>query len=181
MDRGFTGDEFRIRTGAGDKHLRLLARNGLRYEFEMNMGRPNWRNEEVRFPLYLGEGMWEGVILDVGNPQCAVLVDEFPENWQVLGAAVERYPRFPRRTNVSFFRVLDDHTIEARFWERGAGETLSSGTGSTGAALAAILRGVVRGPVRVVTVAGDLMLRWEGDAFLSGPAEIVARGEYFSG
>jgi diaminopimelate epimerase len=69
--------------------------------------------------------------------------------------------------------------VEARFYERGAGETLSSGTGSTGAAIAAILRALVKSPVSVVTPAGKLGLRWDGDVFLVGPAEIVARGEYY--
>jgi len=83
---------------------------------------------------------------------------------------------------VSFVRAVDAHTIEARFYERGAGATLSSGTGSTGAAVAAILRRVVESPVRVVTEGEDLRLRWDDSVYLTGPAEIVGVGEfYFSG
>jgi diaminopimelate epimerase len=67
-----------------------------------------------------------------------------------------------------------------RFYERGAGETVSSGTGSTGAAAAAVERGMVESPVEVLTPAGSLLLRLEGDAFLTGPAEIVAEGEFFT-
>ncbi len=178
VERGDARDDLRILTGAGEKHFRLLSRDSHRYQFESNMGRPAWKAEELHFPLYLFGGMREGAILDVGNPQCAVAVDEFPENWQSVGAEIERHPRFPRRTNVSFFRKLDERSIEARFWERGAGETLSSGTGSTGAALAAMLLGMVSGPVRVVAAAGEQVVRWEGDAFLTGPAEIVAVGEF---
>jgi diaminopimelate epimerase len=66
--------------------------------------------------------------------------------------------------------------LEVRFWERGAGETMSSGTGSAGAFAAAVLRGLVRSPARVVTPAGPLELRWDGEVFLTGPAEIVADG-----
>jgi diaminopimelate epimerase len=119
-------------------------------------------------------------ILDVGNPQCVVFVDEFPPNWEALGAEIEAHPHFPKRTNVSFVRVVDPHAIETRFYERGAGVTLSSGTGSTGAAVAAILRELVSSPVEVRTPAGEaLRLRWDESVFLTGPAEIIATGEFF--
>ena len=76
--------------------------------------------------------------------------------------------------------MIDRHTIDVRFFERGAGETMSSGTGSTGAAAAAVARGLVETPVRVLTPAGPLDLRWDGeDILLSGPAEIVAAGEFY--
>jgi diaminopimelate epimerase len=77
-------------------------------------------------------------------------------------------------------RKVDDHTIDVRFWERGAGETMSSGTGSTGAMFAAALRGLVASPIKVETPAGPLQLRLEdGTAHLIGPAEIIATGEYY--
>jgi diaminopimelate epimerase len=96
-----------------------------------------------------------------------------------LGREIETLPRFPNRTNVSFVKVLDRHAIDVRFWERGAGETLSSGTGSTGAGVAAILSGKVESPVRIQTPAGDLRLAWQDEVTLEGPAVIVARGEYY--
>ncbi len=100
----------------------------------------------------------------------------------MLGAEIEGHPHFPKRTNVSFVRAVDAHTIEARFYERGAGATLSSGTGSTGAAVAAILRKVVSSPVRIITEGEDLNLRWDDSVYLTGPAEIVGAGEfYFAG
>ncbi|MBI4877551.1 MAG: diaminopimelate epimerase, partial [Acidobacteria bacterium] len=78
------------------------------------------------------------------------------------------------------FRGTGEHTIEALFWERGAGETMSSGTGSTGAAAAAMHCGIVTSPVRVVTPAGPLDIRFDqGAANLTGPAEIVAGGEFY--
>jgi len=121
------------------------------------------------------------VILDVGNPQCAVPVDDFEFDWRSAGAAIERDSRFPNRTNVSFIRQADRHTIEARFWERGAGETNSSGTGSTGAAMAAVARGFAESPVTVLTPAGPLQLRFGKDAFLTGPAEYIADGFFYYG
>ena len=122
----------------------------------------------------------ECVILNVGNPQCAVFVENFDFDWAALGASLERHPRFPNRTNVSFVRVIDRHTLDVKFYERGAGVTMSSGTGSTGAAAAARARNLVESPVRVLTPAGDLNLRWEADdILLEGPAEIVAAGEFY--
>ena len=76
-------------------------------------------------------------------------------------------------------RAVDEHTIDVRFWERGAGETMSSGTGSAGAAAMAVARGWVSSPVRVLTPAGPIDLRFDGDVYLTGPAEIVAEGEFF--
>ena len=171
--------DVRIATGAGLKHLRLLARDGRQFTFEMNMGAASI--EELHASI---EGR-DCTILNVGNPQCIFFVEHFDFEWQALGARVERHPRFPNRTNVSFVRVVDGHaaaghSLDVRFFERGAGETMSSGTGSTGAAAAAVARGVVMPPVRVLTPAGPLDLRWEQDnILLAGPAELIAAGEFF--
>jgi diaminopimelate epimerase len=177
VHEGQAGDIVRLRTGAGLRELRLLRRGGLEYWFEMNMGRPEIDEERLRWRLPLRAGPVEAAALDVGNPQCAIFVDEFPSAWETVAAEIESHPLFPRRTNVSFVRVRDRNTIEARFYERGAGHTLSSGTGSVGAAAAAIARGAADSPVTVVTEAGALTLRWDGDIHLTGPAVIVARGE----
>jgi diaminopimelate epimerase len=172
------GDCLRIATGAGLKHLRLLDRQGWRFSFEMNMGRAVI--QELRAQLPFGPQTSDTTILNVGNPQCAVFIHNFDFDWRTLGASIERHPRFPNRTNVSFVQVKDPHTLEVRFYERGAGETMSSGTGSTGAAAAAVARGLVESPVEVRTPAGPLKLRWENDdILLSGPAEIVGRGEFY--
>lgn len=167
-----------IRTGAGLKWLDLVSREGNHFQFEMNMGSPVVESVE---PFEVAGQTLDVTILNVGNPQCAVLVETFPERWQHLGAAIERHPRFPNRTNVSFVRKAGAGRIEARFFERGCGETMSSGTGSTGAAVAALTRGWAESPVTIETPAGDLQLKWEdgGDAYLTGPAELVGRGEFF--
>ena len=168
------GPDVRIATGAGLKHLRLLERHGHAYSFEMNMG------AAVMEELDATIDERECTILNVGNPQCVFFVDDFDFEWQALGARIERHPRFPNRTNVSFVRVVNGHTLDVRFFERGAGETMSSGTGSTGAAAAALARGVVTSPVQVLTPAGPLALRWEDRViFLAGPAEIIGSGEFF--
>jgi diaminopimelate epimerase len=174
---GHAGDAVRIRTGAGIKSLRLLERRGLRFEFEMNMGRPEIR--ALHFPLRLAAGPRDVTLVSVGNPQCAVPVADFDFDWRAVGAEIESHPHFPNRTNVSFIKAVDEHSIDVRFFERGAGETMSSGTGSTGAAAAAVALGLARSPVRVLTPAGPIVLRLEDEAYLTGPAEIVAEGEFF--
>ena len=158
----------------------MIERSGRRYIFEMNMGRPVYREDQLRFRLPLRKGEQEVTILDVGNPQCVVVADSFPPDWEATAAEIEGHWQFPKRSNVSFVRRVDEHTIEARFYERGVGVTLSSGTGSTGAAVAAILRKLATSPVDVRTPAGDVLrIRWDDSVYLTGPAEIVASGEYY--
>jgi diaminopimelate epimerase len=171
--------DVRISTDAGVKHLRLTERRGRLFSFEMNMGLPQVQPDHVRFSLPLSQGTLEATILHVGNPQCAIQVQRFPENWKQLGAEIESHALFPKHTNVSFYRVLNEHAIEVLFYERGAGETLSSGTGSTAAAAAAILRNVVSSPVRVITAVEDLHFRWDDSVYLTGPAEIVGAGKFY--
>jgi diaminopimelate epimerase len=173
---GLASGDVRIRTGAGIKHLRLLERDGLAFTFQMNMGRPEFVHE--RFELPLARGARDVTILRVGNPQCAVPVQDFDFDWRAEGAEIERHPQFPNRTNVSFLRAAGERQIEVLFWERGAGETMSSGTGSAGAFAAAVRRGMVRSPGRVVTPAGPLELRWDEDIYLVGPAQLVAEGRF---
>lgn len=171
-----TGPEIRVITGAGLKTLRLLSQDGTRFAFEMDMGVP--RLEQLHTTLRLTGVDFDATTLNVGNPQCAIFVDEFPANWLVAAREAERHPRFPNRTNVSFVRVLDGHTIEVLFFERGAGETRSSGTGSTGAAVAAILRTVASSPVQIRTPAGTLNLRWDTSVYLTGPVQVIGHGRF---
>lgn len=174
---GLAGPEVVITTGAGKKTLRLISKNGRRFVFEMDMGVP--REEERYATLELAGRSWQATILDVGNPQCAIFVDEIPEDWLRVAREAEGHARFPRRTNVSMVRTAGKHVVEALFFERGAGETRSSGTGSTGAAVAAILRGKAESPIEIRTPAGALHLRWDDSVYLTGPAEAAGEGNYF--
>jgi diaminopimelate epimerase len=174
VSMGYLQREVPIMTGAGLKHLRLLEREENRFVFEMNMGQP------LVIQLHQEIEGRDATILDVGNPQCAFFVDHFDFDWAAFGAVIERHPYFPNRTNVSFIRPVDRATLDVRFFERGAGVTMSSGTGSTGAAAAARARGLAGDRVKVQTPAGPLDLQWEGEtAHLVGPAEIVVRGEFY--
>lgn len=168
-------NEVRIRTAAGIKHLRVIRRSGLEFQFEMNMGHVAIER------LHATVQGRDAVLVNPGNPQCAMPVADFDFDWRAVGAATERDPMFPNRTNVSFVRRVDAHTIDVRFWERGAGETNSSGTGSTGAAAAAVARGLVAWPVTVQTPAGALELRQADVIYLTGPAQLTGTGEWFYG
>ena len=85
--------------------------------------------------------------MSIGNPHCVIEVDD-PDalDLPAVGGPIERHPWFPNRVNVEFYRPLDDHAIRMRVFERGAGETLSSGSGSSAAAVAAVVAGRVTVP-----------------------------------
>jgi diaminopimelate epimerase len=168
--------DIRIQTGAGEKTLRLISRAGSTFVFEMDMGLP--RTDELHACLRAAGREFDATILNVGNPQCAIFVDSVPADWRAIAAEIERHPRFPNRTNVSFVRVINRQMLDVVFFERGAGETKSSGTGSTGAAAAAILRGAVESPVEIRTPAGVLKLRWDQSLFLTGPAQFIGEGKF---
>lgn len=167
-----------ITTAAGPKRLRLVDRHESQFTFEMDMGLP--QIEELQACLLVEGREWDASILNVGNPQCAIFVNELPADWRVIAEKVGGLDRFPKRSNVSFVKPIGPDTIEAVFYERGAGETRSSGTGSTGAAVASILRGAVSSPVDIHTPAGSLILRWDESVFLTGPAELICRGSFLS-
>ena len=171
----------RVETKAGVKEVRLIERRGKSFSLEMTMGRPAYQDSDIGCSLETEGGRRQVTLLNVGNPQCVVFVTDFDFDWRSLGREIETLPRFPDRTNVSFANIRDRNAMDVRFWERGAGETISSGTGATGAAIAGILSGQVQTPVRVVTPAGDLNVRWEreSEATLVGAAEIIAQGEFY--
>ena len=116
----------------------------------------------------------------IGNPQCAIEVNDGLEELDLpaIGPAIEGAPIFPNRTNVSFWSA-DGSRVRARIFERGVGETLSSGTGATGAAVAAHLRGAPS-PITVVLDGGELVVEiGEGlEIDLTGTAEPVFAGEF---
>ena len=171
-------EKFSISTDAGNKQLELLNAAHPNYVFKMAMGLPSYQTADIDTKLDIAGSPSTVTLVNVGNPQCAMFADDFEFDWRKLGAAIEQHPHFPDRTNVSFIRVIDCHTIDVRFWERGAGETMSSGTGSTGAAAAAIISKRAESPITVKTVAGDMTLDWTDQIYLTGGAQIIATGYY---
>jgi diaminopimelate epimerase len=179
LHAGLDKPAVKVMTGAGLKSMRVLERSGLSYLFEMNMGRVTFEDGDLQRTLETTQGPKQAAVLNVGNPQCSVLVDDFDFDWVRLGAELEKHPHFPNKTNVSFVRVVDRNTLEVRIFERGVGATMSSGTGCTGAAAGAMLRGLVDSPVHVLTPAGPLDVRRDGeDYLLTGPVEITVTGEF---
>lgn len=184
VEQKLAPDEVRISTGSGPKTATLIRRDRDGLWFEMEMGTPVVEPGHLRtdIPLAALGAPHDATILDVGNPQCAFPVESFDFDWLGAGAEVEDHSMFaPAKTNVSFFRRLSEHAVEVRFWERGAHHTLSSGTGSIGAAAAAILRGLAASPVTVHTEFCAMTVRWDSPqapVYLTGPARVVAQGEF---
>jgi diaminopimelate epimerase len=122
---------------------------------------------------------WEFQHVSVGNPQCAIVVGgEFDDlDLGEIGPGIEGHELFPNRTNVSFLTIEEDR-VRARIFERGVGETLSSGTGASGAAVTAYLRGAAS-PVLVELEGGELEVSIGADLAvrLAGWAEPVYAGE----
>jgi diaminopimelate epimerase len=118
--------------------------------------------------------------VQVGNPQCSIEVGDELEELDLAryGPEIERHELFPNRTNVSFWRRSGDAAIRARIFERGVGETMASGTGATGAAVAAVLRGL-DSPATVALDGGELEVEVGEDMHVSltGWAKPVYRGE----
>jgi len=168
--------EVAIRTGAGLKSCRLVSRKGDTFEFEADMGEPTV-GEQLAI-----ETMWVralGTRVSMGNPHFVIFVDSFPDGWQRQGALIATQPLFPQGTNVEYAVVHGANEIEIRLFERGVGETLSSGTGSCASAVAAITSQRVASPVRVVAPGGAQTVRWEGHVYLRGPATLICQGEFF--
>lgn len=196
---GWLKPTVRIATGAGIKHLKLIKRAGGSFIFEAGMGTPRLASAEIpvtldapadrviRQPLEVNGQHLEFTAVSLGNPHCSIFIDQAGQadfeqlNWRALGAAIEVHPAFPDRTNVEFIRVISRDEIEVRFWERGCGETLASGTGSCAAALATMLNDLADRKVKVKTVAGTLEVDWRADDVVmqTGEARAVYRAELF--
>jgi diaminopimelate epimerase len=154
-------DSFSVRTAAGEVRPRITGADTC----TVDMGRARLQASED-FPSGPDDGAGTLTAADrefafqfvqAGNPQCSIEVPEGLEelDLELYGPPIERHELFPRRTNVSFWRREGDSDIRARIFERGVGETMSSGTGATGAAVAAVLKGV-DSPVTVRLDGGEL-------------------------
>jgi diaminopimelate epimerase len=165
-----------IRTDAGLKTCVLTGHHDSIYEFETAMGEPRVGDE---FSIRLAFREVRGIPVSMGNPHFVVFVPGFVPGWQAEAAEIGRHHDFKHGINVELVMVTDRSDIEVRFFERGVGETQSSGTGSCASAVAAIVSTRADSPVRVHAPGGAQMVRWEGEVFLRGPAQIVCRGEFF--
>jgi diaminopimelate epimerase len=182
--RGWTeADEFSILTAAGEIRPRILSPTTC----AMALGKASTTSKDFpsggpdgRGELEAGGRTWRFQHVSIGNPQCVIEVGSEVEDLDLtaIGPSIESHDLFPNRSNVSFTSV-DGSVVRARIFERGAGETLSSGTGASGAAVAAALGGA-RSPISVRLDGGDLTVEVsdELDVRLTGNAEPVYAGEF---
>ena len=170
-------EKITIQTGAGLKICMLSSRSDWEYEFEMAMGSAQ---VDAELTVKASQGEMHGIPVSTGNPHFVIFVDEFPNDWQLLASEIQRSSRFRQGVNVEFVKVEGKHDLRARFFERGAGETRSSGTGSCASAVASTSTGRTESPVKVHAPGGTQIVRREGsEIFLRGPARLLCRGEFF--
>lgn len=183
-----------VETGGGIRTVTPTMADGKMIAAKVAMGTPEFDPVKIPvdvtaldgatrvhdFPLEVDGRILEITCLAVGNPHAVAFPDEPVEEFPLLeiGPLVESHAIFPNRINFEIVNVLSRSRIRARIFERGAGETLSSGTGSTAAASAARAHHLVDDEVEVVLNGGILKISWDetGEAFLEGPAVEVFEG-----
>ncbi|MDY0231607.1 MAG: diaminopimelate epimerase [Candidatus Saccharicenans sp.] len=186
------GTVVNFETVAGKRICELIGQKKNLLEIKIEMGEPKFSSRDIPFddgqehssivdyPLSINRKVYYITCVSVGNPHCDIFVERFLPariEWHQVGQEVENHPFFPHRTNVEFIRVINRQEIEVLFWERGVGETLSSGSGSCAAAVASILKGLTDRRVKVWTSMGSLIVEWEKDkVFQTGPAELIFEG-----
>ena len=179
-------------TGAGILTLQLVTGgNGKVEKVRVNMGPPRLTRAEIPMlgnageqvvnePLNILHSTFNITCASMGNPHCVIFVDDV-ENFQVekYGPLIENHELFPRRTNVEFVQVLSRTEVRQRTWERGAGETLACGTGSSAVTAACVLNGLTEKKILNHLSGGDLEMEWgaDGTIYMTGPAVEVFSGE----
>lgn len=184
--------EISAETGAGILTLQLVTGpDGKVEKVRVNMGPPrltraeipmqgNAAEQVVNEPLNILHSSFNITCASMGNPHCVIFVDDV-ESFQVekYGPLIENHELFPRRTNVEFVQVLSRTEVRQRTWERGAGETLACGTGSSAVTAACVLNGLTEKKILNHLSGGDLEMEWgaDGNIYMTGPAVEVFSGE----
>jgi diaminopimelate epimerase len=193
----WSADELRLQTRTGVKRYRLRERIAEgHYWFESELGQPAFESAQIpmlmdeprervmNYPLAVDGETVRVTALSMGNPNCCIFVEDFAElDWRRLGRALETHQQFPERTNVVFVRVRDRSNIEVRLWERGVGETFSSGTCSCAAAVASAVHDLTERRVSVHTPGGVIEVEWresDGEVVMTGRADLVYSGEWLA-
>lgn len=182
-----------IDTLSGIKYLELTVEGGKVALVRVDMGEPILNAGQIPIvsenpqvldePIEIDGKLYRMTGVSMGNPHAVVYLEDVKGmDIESIGPKFEKHPCFPDRVNTEFVRVLDEHTIEMRVWERGAGETLACGTGACAAAVSSILNGYVKDgePVTVHLLGGDLQILWDrrkNTVFMTGSAEVVFDGE----
>jgi diaminopimelate epimerase len=156
----------------------------------VNMNAPVLENAKIPFisdsdaviqPLQINDLTLQITVVSMGNPHAVQVVDDIEQApLASLGSLIENHPQFPNRVNAGFMQIISRSQIKLRVFERGAGETLSCGTGACAAVVAGIRRGLLDATVAVETRGGVLNINWAGGAapvLMTGPAVAVFDGE----
>ena len=191
-DYGLTDKtEITVETLAGIKTLQLFVENGKVAKVRVDMGSPILTPAEIPVVAEGDKAVDEPILVDgkeyhmtcvsMGNPHCVVFMDDV-EDFEIekTGPLFENYKDFPKRINTEFVKVIDEHTLQMRVWERGSGETLACGTGACATAVAAVLNGHCEGEITIHLLGGDLKIEWDKETnhvFMTGPAAISFEGE----
>ncbi|MGN1030860.1 MAG: diaminopimelate epimerase [Butyricicoccaceae bacterium] len=185
-----TKPEMTLETLSGIKLLKFQIENGEVATVTVDMGPAILNPAEiptkftgdtaVSVPLEANGETHTVTCVSMGNPHCVLFVDDVDSlDLEKIGPAFENHPMFPERTNTEFVRVIDDHTLQMRVWERGSGETWACGTGACAVAVAAALNGICpKGEDILIHLrGGDLTIRYTDEAvFLTGSATKVFEG-----
>jgi diaminopimelate epimerase len=186
-DRGLSAkNAIRVETQSGIIEPRL-EKDG---RVTVNMGAPVFEPARIPFvadrrastyALEVDGREREISAVSMGNPHAVqVVADVDAAPLASEGPLIERHPRFPERVNAGYMQIVNRRHIKLRVFERGAGETLSCGTGACAAVVAGIARGLLDSPVKVDTRGGVLEIAWPGEAqpvSMTGPARSVFEGE----
>ena len=183
--------EMTLETLSGIKILKMTEQDGKIASVRVDMGKAILKPSEiptryegdtaVSVPLTVDGTEYAVTCVSMGNPHCIVFVDQDVSTLDLpkIGPSFENHDMFPERINTEFIRVMDDHTLQMRVWERGSGETLACGTGACSAAVAAVLNGYCpKGEdITIHLIGGDLNICYTDEAvFLTGPATTVFEG-----
>ncbi len=142
-------------------------------------GQPTQRAVEV--PVEVNGQRFVGTAVSMGNPHFVIFVPDIAQvALEKVGPQIETHPLFPRKTNVEFVQVLNDHTLRMRVWERGAGITQACGTGSCATLVAASLTKRTQSQADIILDGGTLHVQWleTGHVLMTGPAQKVFEGVY---
>jgi len=184
-----TAKSFTIETGAGIMIPELITEGEKVLFVKVNMGVPVMERSSIPMKgapgnvinevLKINDSEYEITSLLMGVPHTIIFGSQFEEHDIVsIGKVVENHPLFPEKTNVNFVEIINDHEINVRTWERGAGRTLACGTGSCASAVAASLNGKTKNEVTVHLALGDLFIEWvDSFVYMTGTADHVFEGE----
>ena len=174
-DRGMVeGEAMTVATGAGVKKVLLFEDGSSR----VDMGTP-------RFDTEVEVGGFRFLRVSMGNPHAVALLEGEVEalDLRAIGPSIEENPVFPEKTNVEFGFARGWHDVRMRIWERGAGETLASGSGSCAVAVAAVKQSLAQSPLKVHMDGGVVEIEWSGEGervHIKGPAEYVCHGDLYT-